>query len=171
MTSFSPACDFVIDALEGGGVVVLDSGGLTKWGISKKAHPDVDIENLTRDDAIEIYRRDYWDRLNLDRLPPSLALLVFDCGVNMGVEQAAVFLQNLVYAKADGIIGDKTVTAVRNFSSSELRARYGELRLRHYEELARTKPFFYPSLYGWRLRCFRVADEAGKWASREGEET
>ena len=37
-----------------------DPGGLTKWGISKRAHPDEDIANLTLDDAIRIYQDKYW---------------------------------------------------------------------------------------------------------------
>ncbi|WP_425526518.1 glycosyl hydrolase 108 family protein [Xanthomonas oryzae] len=37
-----------------------DPGGETQWGISKRAYPELNIRALTRDQAIEIYRRDYW---------------------------------------------------------------------------------------------------------------
>ena len=43
-----------------------DSGGQTKYGISKKAYPDLDIPNLTIAQAMEIYRKDYWDRCKCD---------------------------------------------------------------------------------------------------------
>ena len=46
-----------------------DPGGETKFGISKRAHPDLDIANLTRDQAGAVYRRDYWDRLRCFDLP------------------------------------------------------------------------------------------------------
>ena len=44
-----------------------DPGGETKYGISKKAYPKVDIKNLTLDDAIEIYKDDYWLPAKVDR--------------------------------------------------------------------------------------------------------
>lgn len=39
-----------------------DPGGETKFGISKRAYPSLDIKNLTEEQAKVIYRRDYWDR-------------------------------------------------------------------------------------------------------------
>lgn len=65
-----------------------DPGGETKYGISKRAYPDVDIANLTLEQAQAIYQRDYWEALGCDAMPWSLALLVFDCGVNMGLSVA-----------------------------------------------------------------------------------
>src|SRR5690606_2973445 len=45
-----------------------DPGGETKFGISKRQYPDLDIANLTREQAIEIYRRDWWDKYGYGRL-------------------------------------------------------------------------------------------------------
>ena len=46
----------------------------TRWGISAAAYPLLDIARLQLTDAQAIYRRDYWDRLQGDALPPALAL-------------------------------------------------------------------------------------------------
>jgi lysozyme family protein len=62
-----------------------DPGGETKWGISKRYHPKLDIKNLTEQQAIEIYRTEYWNAAMCDSLPDDLALAVFDCAVNPGV--------------------------------------------------------------------------------------
>lgn len=69
-----------------------DPGGETKWGISKRANPDLDIKNLTLGEAIERYKRNYWDAyktrsppLDLDEVPIDYAVSVFDTGVNCGV--------------------------------------------------------------------------------------
>lgn len=62
-----------------------DRGGETKFGISKRAYPHLDIRNLTRDAAVEIYRRDYWEALGADSLPPELQEVAFDAAVNQGV--------------------------------------------------------------------------------------
>lgn len=69
-----------------------DPGGETNYGIAKKYHPNIDIKNLTRIQAIEIYRNEYWTPLNLDIFPSSLRLIIFDCGVNQGLDKAKSFV-------------------------------------------------------------------------------
>lgn len=69
-----------------------DPGGRTNYGISQRAYPDLDIRALTRDDAIGIYERDYWDRIPTD-LPDAVRWFAFDCAVNHGVARALGWLQ------------------------------------------------------------------------------
>ena len=84
MSNFDRAFTLVV-GIEGGLVDdPSDPGGLTKFGISKRAYPDVDIRNLTLDQAKAIYLRDYWNSHKLDLLEYGKALLVFDCAVNGG---------------------------------------------------------------------------------------
>ena len=40
--------------------LVGDPGGETNYGIARASHPDLDIKNLTKDQAIDIYKSDYW---------------------------------------------------------------------------------------------------------------
>src|SRR6056297_2567460 len=87
-----------------------DPGGATKYGISSRAYPDVDIENLSVEDAKDIYLNDYWRKLRCDELPSGLDLLVFDAAVNQGPGAAATILQQAVGAKVDGIIGPQTLS-------------------------------------------------------------
>lgn len=68
-----------------------DPGGETKYGISKRAYPQLDIKNLTVEDAKAIYYRDYWLPAGCDSLPTAAAFLVFDFAVNAGVERARRF--------------------------------------------------------------------------------
>lgn len=65
-----------------------DPGGETKYGISKREYPNLDIAQLTLVQAQEIYERDYWAVLNCDSHPWEMALVLFDCGVNQGVSAA-----------------------------------------------------------------------------------
>lgn len=69
-----------------------DPGGETKYGISKRAYPRLDIKNLTLEDASAIYKRDYWNAAGCDDLDDSLALVVFDTAVNCGVGRAKKWL-------------------------------------------------------------------------------
>ena len=71
-----------------------DSGGLTKYGISQKAFPNVDIRNLTEEKAIAIYKKLYCDPCKIDLIKDELlALHVFDFAVTSGVNRAIKTLQ------------------------------------------------------------------------------
>ncbi|MDX1611629.1 MAG: glycosyl hydrolase 108 family protein, partial [Candidatus Thermoplasmatota archaeon] len=88
-----------------------DPGGHTKYGISARAYPDVDIAELTREDAGEIYRKDYWDACHCNELAHGIDITVFDAAVNTGTKQATKFLQRALGVTADGIIGPLTLSA------------------------------------------------------------
>ena len=90
-----------------------DPGGETKYGISKRAYPNLDIKNLTEKQAVGIYMRDYWERLKAGKIPAGLDLCVMDTAVNSGVSRAVKWLQQLVGSVPDGVIGPKTLAAVQ----------------------------------------------------------
>lgn len=93
MSTFDEAFDFVI-GLEGGYSNDPDDvGGETRFGISKRAYPNVDIKQLTLEQAKQIYYRDYWTPAGCNALIPSMALLVFDASVNQGISAAREILQ------------------------------------------------------------------------------
>ena len=74
---------------EGGSKYLKDDAGKgpTKYGINQTANPDVDIKNLTEDQAKEIYRKRYWNAIDGDALAaknPQLAIIAFDAAVNQG---------------------------------------------------------------------------------------
>ena len=65
----------------------------TKYGISAASYPHLDIANLTREQAADIYRADYWQASGADAQPWPLSLAVFDAAVNCGVGKAQQWLQ------------------------------------------------------------------------------
>ena len=65
-----------------------DPGGETNFGIDKRSHPGVDIKNLTRDGAREIYWREYWRRFDCERFPRPLGEVFFNACVNCGAGRA-----------------------------------------------------------------------------------
>lgn len=70
-----------------------DPGGETKYGISKRAHPHLDIQNLTPADAALVYFRDYWSKCGCSELDYPLNIVVFDSAVNCGVSKALHWLR------------------------------------------------------------------------------
>ena len=89
--SFDRAIKFVLKWEGGYSNNPADPGGETKFGISKKAYPAVDIKELTEEQARAIYRRDYWDKAGCELLDWPMCLVVFDCAVNLGVKRAVEF--------------------------------------------------------------------------------
>lgn len=130
MTTWFDQCFDKLISHEGGYVNdPRDHGGETKFGISKRAYPQVDIKNLTLGAAKEIYKRDYWDRAQCDKLPPSVAYVLFDAAVNSGIGQAIRFLQRAVNVADDGVIGPMTIAAVTRLDAESVCARYIGQRL------------------------------------------
>lgn len=128
----------------------------TKFGISAGQYPDLDIPLLTITDAEQIYRRDYWDAVKGDLLPPALALPVFDAAVNQGVETAIRCLQQALDVKVDGVLGPKTMAAIKRHSVRELVEHFQAERVLRYIKL----PSFSTYGRGWIRRAIGTAMEA-----------
>lgn len=111
MKPFERAVEFVLS--HEGGLVddPRDPGGLTKYGISRRSYPDLDIANLTVAEATLIYQRDYWTLCQCDKLPSPLAVVLFDGAVNQGPSAAIRSLQESLGVKVDGVIGPATIAA------------------------------------------------------------
>jgi lysozyme family protein len=82
--NFDAAFNIVVGIEAGYSNNPADPGGETKYGITKRQYPQIDIKNLTLDQAKAIYQRDYWSLCRCDELPWDMALVVFDCAVNQG---------------------------------------------------------------------------------------
>ena len=72
-----------------------DPGGYTRWGISQRANPDVDVKNLDLVGALDIYRKRYWNVMNCDSFPMPMAVALMDSAVNTGVGRTKKFLQGI----------------------------------------------------------------------------
>ena len=124
----------------------------TKFGISAAAYPGLVVFDLTLEDARTIYRREYWDKIRADVLPPPLALLVFDAAVNNGVGRAIRWLQQAAGTTADGSIGPKTLQSLAAADGAALMAEFQALRLVFMAGLP-TWPTF---ASGWARRLCRL---------------
>ena len=90
-----------------------DAGGETKYGIAKRWYPDVDIKNLTKEQAKKIYHTDYWRRGKCDDVPPQLRHIYFDMCVNFGRSGAVKVLQQAANSKSRNKISVDRVRAYR----------------------------------------------------------
>lgn len=129
-----------------------DPGGETKYGISKRSYPGLDIKNLDLDTAIKIYKDDYWDENGIERLPFHIRYQFFDMTVNHGPHLAAKILQRAAKVKDDGIIGPKTIKAVERLSNTDL----ANQRALFFSAIVKNRSSQIVFLDGWINRCFKV---------------
>jgi lysozyme family protein len=85
----------------------------TKFGVSAKAYPGLDIAGLTLEAARAIYLRDYWVPCRCGEMAWAPALVTFDSAINSGVRFASILLQRAVGAAPDGVIGPRTLASLR----------------------------------------------------------
>jgi hypothetical protein len=132
--SFHAAMEFVLK-WEGGEKVTKDPddpGGTTKWGISQRAYPSLNIEALDKQDAHSIYWTDYWRPFGLDAAPAGLALSIFDAAVNVGVGRVRGWFKEL----GEGFTAEQ----------------FNDRREKYYKDLVEARPVMGKYLKGWMNR-------------------
>lgn len=136
-----------------------DSGGETKWGISKKSFPNLDIKNLTKEQAKAIYKNGYWKR-EYDLLSNrDLAIRVFDMGVNSGTFNAEMTLQKAINhcggnIVEDGDIGQLTLKEANLCHAGWLIERFRVERSKYYADCVQKRPKDLDFLKGWIFRNY-----------------
>jgi lysozyme family protein len=133
-----------------------DDGLETKWGISKRAHPTVDIRNLTREGAQQIYWNDYWQPVRAPELPAVVGLVVFDWSVTSPRSLVVRRLQALVGAVEDGIIGPDTIARAFVPPALDLALDLLVARARHMGAIVKAKPVKAKYVGGWASRLVRL---------------
>lgn len=137
-----------------------DPGGATNFGVTihtlqrlgldLDGDGDVDaadVRRLTRDQAVDIFLRDYYERPGLAGLPACVRASVFDMYVNAG-DNAVKVLQRLLnqmdeQVAVDGALGPQTLAAAERAAARapELFAdAYGIARRNYYFALADRRP-------------------------------
>ena len=125
-----------------------DPGGETKWGISKRSYPNVDIKNLTVEQASAIYEKDFIGPLLNKGIPNSIIFQLFDFGVHSGISRAVKALQKELGVTQDGVIGKITVGKIKEKSESDLVMLILASRL----EFITGLPNWQPNSRGWARR-------------------
>ena len=155
MITFENIIDKVLEH-EGGYVNdPYDKGGETKYGIAKRWFPELDIKNLSKEEAVNIYYNNYWNPSRAEKLPNDIKATYFDMCVNMGQRQPVLILQQAINSrkvnkiKEDGVIGNITIENAGRVSKKRLQA----YRCLFYGKLVVQKPDQERFYYGWYKRA------------------
>lgn len=142
-----------------------DPGGETKWGISKRSYPDLDIAAVAHDQAIEIYHADYWlgtgrQKSYCNVMSAPLNAAHFDCVVNVGNwkttrdgqplfhGRANMILQRALGVDDDGVVGPLTLAAIQKADPKAITDAAIAQREAYYRSLTNLAEF----LPGWLNR-------------------
>jgi lysozyme family protein len=144
-----------------------DPGGCTKYGITRATlerwrGEEVlcgDVQDLSRAEAREIYRRDYIEAPRFDEIPDDgLQGLVVDCGVNHGTDRATRWLQRALGLTEDGIVGPVTRDALRRTAPLPVYRAILAQRIRFYGAIVSNDPSQLDFLEGWLARATEFLD-------------
>jgi lysozyme family protein len=123
----------------------------TNYGIAAKYFPDVDIRNLTKEGARQIYYKSFWLPMNLGGIQDPLAILhIFDMGVNAGKSRSIKMAQKIVKVEQDGKVGPITTAAINDMPG--FTDRFIKARISYYKNLVKRKKAYQVFLNGWLRR-------------------
>ena len=139
-----------------------DPGGLTHWGFALRENPDLTaaaLRAMTRAEAEARYRRRWWDPYPWRRLPPSVALKLFDLAVPDGPGSAIRALQRACWAAGrkvaeDGVLGADTIAAANAVLPQALLAALKSELGAHFRSLVAAEPRKARFLAGWLARAY-----------------
>ena len=166
--AFTAALDEVLQHEGGYSDHPRDPGGRTMLGVTQRVWEawtnrpanESDMRALTREKVAPLYRKNYWEAVEADKLPPGLALCVFDFGVNAGPGRAVRLLQRMVGVAQDGKVGPQTLAAVTGFVHTNGQAGavrfYQDMRRDYYRSLSNFPTFG----RGWLRRVDEVEKAA-----------
>lgn len=139
----------------------LDGDGVLEFDIDRDGDVDIhDLRRMTPEEAVHLYKRVKWDVFPYNRLEASLAIKVFDISINTGEHQGHVLLQRALRSASDqrvledGIIGSKTLSAIKGTYQPALLAAYRSECAGFYRTLAAQNPKSRKYLNGWLNRAY-----------------
>jgi lysozyme family protein len=172
--SFARAVDIVLRHEGGISNDPNDPGGMTKYGISLRfleLMPDgditgdgkideLDIAQLTRDQAIDLYWRKFWNLYHYNKFHDwKLAAKLFDLAVNMGPMQSHKLLQQALHSvgmkiKIDGKLGAVSFKSANAANRDALLAALRSEAAGFYRTLCAKNKNYDKFLAGWLNRAY-----------------
>jgi lysozyme family protein len=147
-----------------------DNGGPTNMGITHQvlarwrgvsSVSANEVKNLTKAEAVAIFKDRYWSTIKGTSLPIPIDLIVMDGAVNHGTGRMTMFLQEVLGVDQDGDIGEGTLSALAAQTATpgdlvKLAIKLAERRKKLYVNHEDAAHF----LKGWRNRLNDVMSVA-----------
>ena len=142
-----------------------DLGGATNKGVTFKTYklyrnrkglpiPSVgDLKRLSNDEFTDILKTMFWDACRTDEInSQSVANAIVDWAWHSGTTTAAKEIQRVLGVKADGIIGNITLSAINSQSPLPLFGKIKAARVKYIERICKSRPVNQKYYRGWMNR-------------------
>lgn len=148
-----------------------DPGGATNKGVTQKTYNAYrtgkgetvrSVKEITKEEIHEIYKKQYWDAVQGDKLPAGIDGTLFDGAVNSGPSRSVMWLQKALGVGADGVIGQQTLAALRGVNDHDaLITKILNERMKFLKQLKTWNDFG----KGWTKRVDQLRTKMHAWAS------
>lgn len=155
-----------------------DKGGRTNLGVTQgtltAARPVIPglperVDDLTRAQALSIYKALYWSKAKCDDLPEPVDFLMFDAAINCGVGGAVLQLQRALnrlgaQLKEDGAIGPLTLDSLRTSWEHDMWRVVSAVlvqRVRWHNDIVGRDSTQLRFIHGWLNRVLSISRSAG----------
>lgn len=143
-----------------------DPGGMTNLGVTKnnwerylnRDVSEADMRALTPEVVKPFYKAMYWDKIKGDELPSGVDYAAYDLAVHSGVGRAAKYLQEIAGVTADGVIGPRSLEAIKSCDARETADAICDMRMDFLKRL----PTFETFGKGWSGRVAEVSANSAK---------
>lgn len=131
----------------------LDRGGNTKFGISQRSYPNLDIDSIDLKTAEQIYYNDYWIKSKCDKVNYLIGGFLFDTSCTSGISASSKILQRSVGTEPDGIIGKITLEIVNKLDFNVVLSKMVLERCKLHENIIKNNKSQEIYLKGWNNRA------------------
>tara|TARA_R110000868_G_scaffold66646_6_gene198419 strand:+ start:278 stop:787 length:510 start_codon:yes stop_codon:yes gene_type:complete len=141
-----------------------DPGGMTNLGVTRTNWElfldhdvtEADMRALTPEMVKPFYKKNYWDRIRGDELPSGVDYAAYDLAVNSGTGRAAKYLQQIAGVTADGVIGPRSMEAIKKCDAEDVVDEICNMRMTFLKGLGTFETFG----KGWSSRVAEVKAKA-----------
>ena len=145
-----------------------DPGGMTNLGVTRTNWElyldhdvtEADMRALTPEMVKPFYKKNYWDRIRGDELPSGVDYAAYDLAVNSGTGRAAKYLQQIAGVTADGVIGPRSMEAIKKCDAEDTVDEICNMRMDFLKGLGTFETFG----KGWTIRVNDVKAKATEMA-------
>lgn len=161
MSDYKVLIPFILKWEGGYAEIKGDRGGATNKGVTLSTYQSVfgknktksDLKNISDSEWSTIYKKYFWDKCGADKITDqSVANILVDYAWNSGVSRAIKDVQTIVKTSADGVVGNKTISAINTSNSKELFNKIKNRRIEFYNNIVKSNPSQSKFLKGWTNR-------------------
>ena len=124
-----------------------------------------DVKDITTDEAIEIYKQEYWDKIQGDKLDarnPKLAIVIFDSAVNNGIGGANGIIKSIINTNGNRFDDKMIEDIITADKSNDLYSNIINKRYQKYKDIIAKEPVMDVYGKGWNNRLDNLSDKLNR---------